>query len=77
MSYHPKVGNFWSSGLSYKFLFIIAELYVVMYVSSLRVLTYDCAFVHMNAQQCSAGERTYAILLCQWECLDLRIQSQW
>jgi hypothetical protein len=54
----------------------LPELHVIMYVSSLRVLTYDCAFVHMNTQQCSAGEkRTYAILLCQWECLDLRIQS--
>jgi hypothetical protein len=50
----------------------LPEFYVIMYVSSLQVLTYDCAFVPMTAQH---EKRTYAILLCQWECLDLRIQS--
>jgi hypothetical protein len=74
-SYHPKVGNFWSSGLKLWLLFITARTYVVMYVSSLRVLTYNCALCAWLPSNAQPEKRTYAILPYQWECLGLRIQS--
>jgi hypothetical protein len=41
----------------------LPELRVIMYVSSLRVLAYNCALVHMTTQYYPTGEkRTSAIL---------------
>jgi hypothetical protein len=34
-----------------------------------------CLCAHDYPAMLSRRKRTYAILLCQWECLDLRIQT--
>jgi hypothetical protein len=53
----------------------LPEPHVIMYVSSLRVLTYDCALCTWIPSIAQHEKRTYAILLWPWECLDLGIQN--
>jgi hypothetical protein len=56
----------------------LPELHVIMYVSSLRVLKYDCAFVHMNTQQCSAGEKELVLFYyVSGDVLTLEFNLQW
>jgi hypothetical protein len=69
-----KIWGFWIFG--YEFLFTTARTschYVCELTSSSDIWLCLCA--HEYPAMLSRRKRTYAILLCQWECLDLRIQS--
>jgi hypothetical protein len=76
--YYPKVGNFWSSGFQLWIFVHNCQNFMLLCMSARFEFWHTtvplCTWIPSNAQ---SEKRTYAILLCQWECLDPRIQSPW